>query len=68
MSGEPADAAELRRGMTVRVVQGDQDSRSTDRRPIVGEVSRVVGDDSAESKVEVKNGAVGHVVAVVPDT
>ena len=68
MSGEPAEAGELRRGMTVRVVQGDQDSRSTDRRPIVGEVSRVVGDDSAESKVEVKNGAVGHVVAVVPDT
>ena len=68
MAGEPPDGAELPRGMTVRGVHDDQDRRSAVPKPIVGEGSRVVGDDPARSEVEVKNGAVGHVLTVAPDT
>ncbi|WP_290816371.1 DUF2196 domain-containing protein [Halovivax sp.] len=68
MSGDPPAAEELRRGMTVRVVQGGQDPRSEDREPIVGEVDRVIGEDPQGPEVELKSGAVGHVVEVVPET
>ncbi|MFC7231367.1 DUF2196 domain-containing protein [Saliphagus sp. GCM10025308] len=68
MSNERPQATELRQGMTVRIVQGDQDVQSTDQEPIVGEIGTVIGDDPDGPEVELKNGAVGHVLEVVADT
>lgn len=67
MSGEPPSAEELRRGMTVRIVQSDQNVKSEDKEPLVGEVASVLGDDPEGPEVELKSGAVGHVRAVVTD-
>lgn len=68
MSGDPPAARELRQGMTVRIVQGDQNVASEDAEPIVGEVARVVSGDPPEGpEVELKSGVVGHVQSVVPD-
>lgn len=53
--------------MTVSVVQGDQDPRSEDREPVVGEVGVIIGDDPEGAEVELKSGVVGHVQEVVPD-
>ncbi|UTF55458.1 DUF2196 domain-containing protein [Natronosalvus rutilus] len=67
MSDERPSATELRQGMTVRIVRGDQDVQSTDQEPIVGEIGTVIGDDPDGTEAELKNGAVGHVLEVVPD-
>lgn len=67
MSGEPPSAESLRRGMTVRIVQRDQDVRSEDREPLVGEVASVLGEDPEGPEVELKSGVVGHVRSVVTD-
>lgn len=53
--------------MTVRIVQGDQDVRSEDSEPIVGEVESVLGEDPEGPEVRLMSGAVGHVEAVVTD-
>ena len=65
MSGDPPAARELRQGMTVRIVQGDQDPHSTDTEPVVGEVTTVLGEDPEGPEVELKSGVVGHVRSVV---
>lgn len=67
MSENRPSAEELRTGMTVRIVQGDQDVRSTDREPIVGEVGSVLGEDPEGPEVELLSGEVGHVRSVVTD-
>ncbi|OVE85458.1 DUF2196 domain-containing protein [Natronolimnobius baerhuensis] len=67
MSNERPTADELRHGITVELVQGDQDVQSEDREPIIGEIGTVYEDDPAGPKVELKNGAVGHVQSVVHD-
>lgn len=67
MAGNPPDASELRPGLTVRIVQGDQDVHSTEREPIVGEVANVLGEDPEGPEVELRSGAVGHVRSVVTD-
>ncbi|WP_247729159.1 DUF2196 domain-containing protein [Halovivax limisalsi] len=67
MSSDRPRAEELRQGMTVRLVQGDQDPRSEDREPIVGEVVSVLGEDPNGPEVELQSGAVGHVLEVVTD-
>lgn len=63
----PPDADSLREGMTVRVVQPDQDLQSTEKEPIVGEVGSVLGEEPEGPKVELLSGAVGHVKEVVTD-
>ncbi|MFC4989798.1 MULTISPECIES: DUF2196 domain-containing protein [Saliphagus] len=63
----PPDADSLREGMTVRVVQPDQDVESTEKEPIVGEVGSVLGEEPEGPKVELLSGAVGHVKEVVTD-
>lgn len=67
MSGDPPRARELQQGMTVRIVQGDQNPQSEDRDPILGEVGTVIGDDPEGPEVELKSGATGHVLEVVAD-
>lgn len=67
MSNERPTADELRQGITVEIVQSDQDVQSTDREPIVGEVATVYEDDPNGPEVELKNGAVGHVQSIVHD-
>ncbi|WP_207587327.1 DUF2196 domain-containing protein [Halomontanus rarus] len=67
MSGNPPDANELRQGMTVRIVQSDQNVKSEDKEPLVGEVGTVVGEDPEGPEVELKSGVVGHVREVVTD-
>ncbi len=63
----PPDAESLREGMTVRVVQPEQDVESTENEPIVGEVGSVLGEEPEGPKVELLSGAVGHVKEVVTD-
>lgn len=67
MSSDRPSADELRQGMTVRIVQSEQDPRSEDREPILGEVGRVIGDDPEGPEVKLKSGARGHVLEVVAD-
>ncbi|GAB3676602.1 DUF2196 domain-containing protein [Halopiger thermotolerans] len=67
MSNERPSAEELRQGITVRIVQGDQDVESADQEPIVGEVGTIYGDDPKGPEVELKSGVVGHVQSVVAD-
>ncbi|ELY52095.1 DUF2196 domain-containing protein [Natronolimnohabitans innermongolicus] len=67
MSDERPTAKELRQGITVEVVQGDQDVESTDTEPVVGEVATVYGDEPEGPEVELKNGVVGHVQSVLHD-
>ena len=67
MSRDRPSAEELRQGVTVRIVQGDQDVQSEDREPIVGEVGVVLGEDPAGPEVELESGEVGHVLSVVAD-
>lgn len=67
MSNERPTAEELRQGLTVEVIQGDQDVQSEDKEPVIGEIGTVLGDDPNGPKVELKNGAVGHVQSIVPD-
>ena len=67
MSNERPTAEELRQGVTVEIVQGDQDVESTDTEPIIGEVATVYGDDPEGPEVELKNGVVGHVQSVRHD-
>ena len=67
MSDERPSAEELRQGLTVEIVQGDQDVQSEDREPLVGEVATIYGDDPAGPEVELKSGVVGHVQSVVHD-
>ncbi|MFP8954057.1 DUF2196 domain-containing protein [Natrialbaceae archaeon A-arb3/5] len=67
MSNERPTARELRQGITVEIVQGDQDVQSEDQEPIVGEVATIYEDDPAGPEVELKNGVVGHVQSIVHD-
>ncbi|MEY7851382.1 DUF2196 domain-containing protein [Natrarchaeobius sp. A-rgal3] len=67
MSNERPTAEELRQGITVEIVQGDQDVRSEDREPVVGEVATIYEDTPEGPEVELKNGVVGHVQSVVHD-
>ncbi|NGM67909.1 YwbE family protein [Natronolimnobius sp. AArcel1] len=67
MSSECPTASELRQGITVELVQGDQDIQSEDSEPLIGEIGTIYEDDPAGPKVELKNGAVGHVQSIVHD-
>ncbi|ELZ18802.1 MULTISPECIES: DUF2196 domain-containing protein [Haloterrigena] len=67
MSNERPTAEELRQGVTVEIVQGDQDVESTDTEPIIGEVGTIYGDDPQGPEVELKSGVVGHVQAIRHD-
>lgn len=67
MSFDRPTAEELRQGITVEIVQGDQDVESTDREPVVGEVGTVYEDDPKGPRVELKSGVVGHVQSIVSD-
>ncbi|QFU81400.1 DUF2196 domain-containing protein [Natronorubrum aibiense] len=67
MSNERPTAEELRQGITVEIIQDDQDVQSTDREPIVGEIGTVYEDTPDGPKVELKTGVVGHVQSVVHD-
>ncbi|RKD98199.1 DUF2196 domain-containing protein [Halopiger aswanensis] len=67
MSSERPTAEELRQGITVEIVQGDQDVQSEDQEPIVGEIGTIYGDDPKGPEVELKSGVVGHVQSVVAD-
>lgn len=67
MSDERPSAGELRRGVTVEVVQGDQNIESEDKEPVVGEVATVYGDEPEGPQVELKSGVVGHVQSIVHD-
>lgn len=67
MSSERPTAEELRQGLTVEIVQEDQDVRSEDTEPLIGEVGTVYEDSPDGPRVELKNGVVGHVQSVVHD-
>ncbi|ARS90688.1 DUF2196 domain-containing protein [Natrarchaeobaculum aegyptiacum] len=67
MSIDRPTAEELRQGVTVEIVQGDQDVESTDQEPLVGEVATVYEDDPDGPRVERKSGVVGHVQSIVTD-
>ncbi|WP_255168559.1 DUF2196 domain-containing protein [Natrononativus amylolyticus] len=68
MADDPPTAEELRQGMTVRIVQEDEDVHSTEAEPLLGEIATVYDGDPPEGpKVELKSGAVGHVRSVVAD-
>ncbi|ELZ02787.1 MULTISPECIES: DUF2196 domain-containing protein [Natrialba] len=67
MSNERPTAEELRQGLTVEIIQGDQDVESEDQEPIIGEVGTVYEDDPAGPTVELKSGVVGHVQSIVHD-
>ena len=67
MSNERPTAEELRQGVTVEVVQGDQDVQSEDKEPVIGEVATVYGDEPEGPEVELKNGVVGHVQSIRHD-
>ena len=67
MSNERPTAEELRQGVTVEIVQGDQDVQSEDQVPIIGEVATIYGDEPDGPEVELKNGVVGHVQSIRPD-
>lgn len=67
MSTERPTADELRQGITVEIVQGDQDVESTEKEPIIGEIGTIYGDEPEGPKVELKSGVVGHVQSIVHD-
>ena len=67
MSSDQPTAEELRQGLTVRVVQGDQNVASEDKEPVIGEVGTIIGDEPEGAKVKLKSGVVGHVQSVVSD-
>ncbi|MFC4439054.1 MULTISPECIES: YwbE family protein [Natrialbaceae] len=67
MSDERPTADELRQGLTVEIVQEDQDVHSEDTEPLIGEIGTIYEDDPDGPKVELKNGVVGHVQSVVHD-
>lgn len=67
MSNERPTADELRQGITVEIVQEDQDVHSEDTEPLIGEIGTIYEDDPDGPKVKLKNGVVGHVQSVVHD-
>lgn len=67
MSTDRPTAEERRQGVTVTIVQGDQDVESTDQEPVVGDVATVSEDDPEGPRVERKSGVVGHVQSIVSD-
>ncbi|WP_265108437.1 DUF2196 domain-containing protein [Halosolutus halophilus] len=67
MSEERPTADDLRQGLTVEIVRGDQDVQSTETEPIVGEIGTIYGDEPEGPEVEPKSGVVGHVRSVVHD-
>lgn len=67
MSSERPTAEELRQGLTVEIVQEDQDVHSEDTEPLIGEVGTVYEDTPDGPRVKLKNGVVGHVQSVVHD-
>lgn len=67
MASDPPTPNELRRGMTVRVVQ-EQDGQPG--APILGDVAEVLEEGDAPPggpKVRLQSGAVGRAKEVVPD-
>jgi uncharacterized protein YwbE len=67
MSAERPTAEELRQGLTVEIVQEDQDVHAEGTEPLIGEIGTVYEDGPDGPKVKLKNGAVGHVQSVVHD-
>ena len=67
MSAERPTADELRQGLTVELVQEDQNVHAEDTEPLVGEIGTVYEDDPDGPRVQLKSGVVGHVQAVVHD-
>jgi uncharacterized protein YwbE len=67
MSAERPMAEELRQGLTVELVQEDQDVHSEDTEPLIGEVGTIYEDTPDGPKVELKTGVVGYVQSVVHD-
>ncbi|MBZ6496033.1 DUF2196 domain-containing protein [Natrinema longum] len=67
MASERPSAEELRRGMTVKIVQDDADPHSEDTEPIIGEVGTIYGDEPEGPHVKLKSGVVGHVQSVAHD-
>lgn len=66
MAQDPPDRQELRRGMTVRVVQ-EQDNN--DGEPLIGDIRQIVGesDDPPGVVVETESDVTGRVIEVVTD-
>lgn len=65
MSSNNPDRQELRRGMTVRVVQ---DADNNDGEPIIGDIETIIDDDSPETegvKVKLQSDVTGRVQEVV---
>jgi len=67
MSNDRPTADELRQGITVELVQDDEDVRSEDTEPLIGEIATIYGDDPEGPHVRLKSGVVGHVQSVVAD-
>jgi uncharacterized protein YwbE len=67
MSSERPNAEKLRQGLTVEIVQEDEDVQSEDTEPLIGELGTVYEDTPDGPRVELKNGVVGHVQSVVHD-
>ncbi|SEW11680.1 DUF2196 domain-containing protein [Natrinema salifodinae] len=67
MSNERPTAEELRQGITVEIVQGDENVQAEDTEPIIGEVATIYGDEPEGPQVELKSGVVGHVQSIVTD-
>lgn len=67
MSNERPTADDLRQGLTVEIVQGDQNIEAEDQEPIIGEIGTVYEDDPNGPEVELKSGVVGHVQSIVHD-
>ena len=67
MSADRPTADELRRGITVEIVQEDAEPRSEDTEPLIGEIATVYGDDPDGPHVKLKSGVVGYVQSVVAD-
>lgn len=65
MSTDSPRAEDLRRGMTVEIVQDEQDE------PIIGDIQTVRTDEGREPdggpRVKLESGAVGNVTQIVPD-
>ncbi|MFA9416462.1 DUF2196 domain-containing protein [Natrinema sp. HArc-T2] len=67
MATDRPRADELRQGLTVELVQDDEDPHAEDTEPLTGEIAVVYGGDPDGPHVKLKSGVVGHVQSVVAD-
>ncbi|RZV11105.1 uncharacterized protein YwbE [Natrinema hispanicum] len=67
MATDRPRADELQRGLTVELVQDDDDPHAEDTEPLIGEIAVVYGEDPDGPHVRLKSGVVGHVQSVVAD-